>query len=190
MKKSALLAVSALSLGLVGLSTFVPAVKAADAKSQTAVIKVTVNGTLGIGSKPQAQFDANGLDVDLGSLNAYDNTSKVSSAIYATNNSGKSAQINIAGANSGEDKTSMIIAGNGKDKIAAGTSIANGTSAWAYKGGLKKTWTAITAEGDKLAEVPSQTTDTKVEDLTYGVSTSANQPAGTYSATVQYTVTQ
>lgn len=189
MKKSALLAVSALSLGLVGLSTFVPAVKAADAKSQTAVIKVTVNGTLGIGSKPQAQFDANGLDVTLNSLNAYDNTSKVSNAIYATNNSGASAQINIAGANSGEDKTSMI-AKNGTDKIAAGTSIANGTSAWAYKGGLKKDWTAITAKGDKLADVPSQTADTKVEDLTYGVSTSANQPAGTYSATVQYTVTQ
>lgn len=189
MKKSALLAVSALSLGLVGLSTFVPAVNAANAKSQTAVIKVTVDGTLGIGSKPQAQFDENGLDVTLNNLNAYDNTSKVSSSIYATNNSGTSAQINIAGANSGDDKTSMI-AGNGTDKIVAGTSIVNGTSNWAYKGGLKKDWTAITAKGDKLADVPSQTADTKVEDLTYGVSTSATQPAGTYSATVQYTVTQ
>lgn len=184
MKKPALLAVSALSLGLVGLSTFVPAVNAAN--SQTAVIKVTVDGTLGIGSKPQAQFGENDLDVNL-ELKAYDNKSKTSSAIYATNNSGKAAQINIAGANSGDDKTSMIA---GNDKIVAGTSIVNGTSNWAYKGGLKKDWTAITAEGDKLADVPSQTADTKVEDLTYGVSTSAAQPAGTYSATVQYTVTQ
>ena len=52
MKKSALLAVSALSLGVVGLATFTPVVNAVTSGSGTATVTAKVSSNLTIGGKP------------------------------------------------------------------------------------------------------------------------------------------
>ena len=51
MKKSALLAVSALSLGVVGLATFTPVVSAVTSMTGNATVTVNVNSQLAIGGE-------------------------------------------------------------------------------------------------------------------------------------------
>ena len=52
MKKSALLAVSALSLGVVGLATFTPVVSAVTSMTGDATVTVNVSSQLAIGGQP------------------------------------------------------------------------------------------------------------------------------------------
>lgn len=181
MKKSVLLAVSAMSLGLVGAAAFTPVTHAEVSSTQDATISATVNGTLGVGSKDDATFDANGLDVSVGTLNANDMKASDAKNVVVSNNTGTDASLYI------KAKTSTDLTSN-SNTIPASADVKAGTSAWGYKADTASNYSAITTEDVKIGTATSGKI-TKVP-VVFGVSTSSTQAAGYYTGTVTYTVTQ
>ena len=183
MKKSVLLAVSAMSLGLVGAAAFTPATHAEVANSQDATISATVNGTLGVGSNDDATFDAKGLDVSVGALNANDMKASEAKNVVVSNNTGTDAKLYIKI----KDKTSTDLTSE-SNTIPASADVKAGTSAWGYKANGASDYSAVTAANVEIGTATSGKIS-KVP-VVFGVSTSSIQAAGEYTGTVTYTVTQ
>ena len=185
MKKSALLAVSALSLGVVGLATFTPLAYAATT-TQDATITVTVEGQIGIGNEDGTALS----DMDVNyTLSANDVKQDQTRTIKTTNNTGNDLTLTVK---SKADDASLIGANPG-NKIPAGTNIAAGTSAWGIKGGKLSNWTAVpaaSAGGLEIGNDASRVDGVETFEITYGVSTNATQPVDTYKDTITYTVSQ
>lgn len=174
MKKSALLAVSALSLGVVGLATFTPVVNAVES-TKTATITVTVNGTLGI---TEAQ------DVTVAAMNA-DDMKEGSHTVKTTNNTGTNATLTVKDA----DADTNLVGATPSNTIATNATIAKGTSAWGVKGGLQGEYAAMPASNAAGLSLYTGNDTNKETGVTYGVSTSTTQAADTYTDQVQYTFT-
>ena len=184
MKKSALLAVSALSLGVVGLATFTPLTYAAT--TQDATITVTVQGQIGIGNEDGSAL--NGMDVDY-TLSANDVKEDKTRTIKTTNNTQYNLTLSVM--SNGDDAN--LTGENPENKIPAGTNIAAGTSAWGIKGGDLSNWTAVpaaSAGGLEIGNDASRVDGVKTFEITYGVSTNATQPVDTYTDVITYTVSQ
>ena len=181
MKKSALLAVSALSLGVVGLATFTPVVSAAQ-NGATAEITAVVGATFGIGS------DSAGAGVlnDLMTLNAGGHATSAGKTIKVINNTGESASLSIKATTADDVNLSN---GEGNTFI-PGTNVEADNvsqSVWAYKtdaSGLKTNWTNISATDTKILTSTEASNDVTV---TYGAAASETTPAGDYTANVTYT---
>lgn len=184
MKKSALLAVSALSLGVVGLATFTPLTYAATTQDTT--ITVTVEGQVGIGNEDGSALE----DMDVNyTLSANDVKQDQTRTIKTTNNTGNDLTLTVK---SKADDASLTGA-NPENKIPAGTNIVAGTSAWGIKGGDLSNWTAVpaaSAGGLEIGNDASRVNGVETFKITYGVSTDATQPVDTYKGTITYTVSQ
>ena len=137
MKKSALLAVSALSLGVVGLATFTPLTYAAT--TQDVTITVTVEGQIGIGNEDGSALT--GMDVNY-TLSANDVKQDQTRTIKTTNNTNNDLTLTVKS----KEGDASLTGANPENKIPAGTNIAAGTSAWGIKGGNLSNWTAVPAE--------------------------------------------
>ena len=185
MKKSALLAVSALSLGVVGLATFTPLTYAAT--TQDATITVTVQGQIGIGNEDGSAL--NGMDVDY-TLSANDVKEDKTRTIKTTNNTQYNLTLSVM--SNGDDAN--LTGENPENKIPAGTNIKAGTSAWGIKGGNLSGWTAVPASNAGTALEIGNDADrvggVKAFEITYGVSTNATQPVDTYTDTITYSISQ
>ena len=194
MKKSALLAVSALSLGVVGLATFTPVVNAATSITGDATVKVNVNPQLAIGSQPitggQEGQDDNGafdaLSVDFGSVAANAVASEQTKNIAVQNNSGKDGALTI----SATDANLTNVDGEHKIPSTANAPAA-GTSTWGVKsdmtGGTAGAWKAVSSEPVTLG---TDNGEGQVSyGVTYGLSTSETQVSGEYNGSVTYTYT-
>lgn len=182
MKKSALLAVSALSLGVVGLATFTPLTYAAD--TQDATITVTVDGQIGIGNEDGSALS--GMNVEY-ALSANDIGDDRTRTIKTTNNTGQDLTLTVKSKEGDASLTGV----NPTNKIPAGTNIAAGTSAWGIKGGDLVEWTAVPAAnagGLTIGTDENREDGVETFDITYGVSTNATQPVDTYKDTITYTV--
>lgn len=182
MKKSALLAVSALSLGVVGLATFTPVVSAVTS-SGNATITANVQGSLGVGVD-DVTGGAQSLDVTFDTMNANDMKTK-SSTISTTNNTGTAATLTVKDT---DDNASLV---SGDDSIPTGTTIAKGTSNWGISVNNDSTYAAMpisTAAGLPIGSDEAATA--KDFSVTYGVSTNATQAEGIYTDEVTYTFTQ
>ena len=194
MKKSALLAVSALSLGVVGLATFTPVVSAVTSMTGDATVKVNVSSQLAIGGQPitggQTDQDDNGafdaLSVDFGTVDANAVASEQTKNIAIQNNSGKGGALTISAADA--NLTNV----DGVHKIpSTATAPAAGTSTWGVKsdmtGGTAGAWKAVSSSPVTLG------TDTgegqTSYEVIYGLSTSASQVSGKYNGSVTYTYT-
>lgn len=192
MKKSALLAVSALSLGLVGLSTFVPVANAAYSASGDAEVKVVVNEAFGIGTaevKDASAWDAATANVDFGTIGVNAIASEVEKTIYTLNNSGSTATLTLAD----KDGETALVDAKATNKIESGTGVAAGTSAWGVKLPSKSDYSKMPAKGETGLTVgtnDSGNESSKSFTVIYGVSTSATQAAGTYTDTVTYSFTK
>lgn len=192
MKKSALLAVSALSLGLVGLSTFVPVANAAYSASGDAEVKVVVNEAFGIGTaevkdEDASAWEATTANVDFGTIGVNAIASDVEKTIYTLNNSGSPATLTLA------DNDTVTALVDGTKKIETGTGVAAGTSAWGVKLPSKSDYSMMPAKGETGLTVgtnASGSESSKSFTVIYGVSTSATQAAGTYTDTVTYSFTK
>ena len=186
MKKSALLAVSALSLGVVGLATFTPVVNAVDPATSDATISVQVVGTAGIGG---GDTGAESLNVTLDSINAGEMGEKASVAIRTVNNTSGTGTLTLAD----KDADTSLTGQTPTNKIPAGTDVRAGNSAWGVKGeDLGSSYVAMPASTGSALNVGDDTDKVDGEkefNLTYGVSTSDTQAADTYSDTVTYTFT-
>ena len=184
MKKSALLAVSALSLGVVGLATFTPVVSAVE-NSATADITAVVDATFGIGSGSTGAGALN----DSISLDAGGHAASTGKTIQVINNTGESASLSIK-ATTADDVNLSDGEGN---TFTPGTNVETdnvGQSVWAYKtdaNGLKTSWTAISATDTKILTSTEAADDVMV---TYGAAASETTPAGSYMANVTYTFAQ
>ena len=185
MKKSALLAVSALSLGVVGLATFTPVVNAVDPATSDATISVQVVGTAGIGG---GDTGAESLNVTLDSINAGEMGEKASVAIRPVNNASGTGTLTLA-----DKDADTSLKGTGSNTIPTGTDVRAGNSAWGVKGeDLGSSYVAMPASTGSALNVGDDTDKVNGEkefNLTYGVSTSDTQAADTYSDTVTYTFT-
>ena len=181
MKKSALLAVSALSLGVVGLATFTPVVNAVSS-STNANVSVTISGTLGVGNDESGS--AQSLDVAFGSIAAGDPVKTVPSTIKTTNNTGSAATLTVKDA---DTETALVSGGN---KIPAGATIQAGTSAWGISVNNDDTYAAMpSSDGGGLPIGSDGAATSHSFTVKYGLSTSATQAAGTYSDEIVYTFT-
>ena len=188
MKKSALLAVSALSLGLVGLSTFVPVANAAYSTNGDAVVKVVVGEAFGIGTKDASAsaWEATA-NVDFGTIGVNAKANDVAKTIYTLNNSGSSAKLTLA------DKDTDTALVDGTKRIETGTGVDAGTSAWGVKLPSASNYSKMPATGKTALAVGTNDSgdeSSKSFVVTYGVSTSATQAAGTYTDTVTYSFTK
>ena len=194
MKKSALLAVSALSLGVVGLATFTPVVSAVTSMTGDATVTVNVNSKLAIGDETlhpgQTDQDDNGafevLSVDFGSVAANAVASEQTKNIAIQNNSGKGGALTISATDA--NLTNV----DGVHKIpSTATAPAAGTSAWGVKsdmtGGTAGAWKAVSSSPVTLGTDAGEG-QTSYE-VTYGLSTSAAQVSGKYNGSVTYTYT-
>ena len=194
MKKSALLAVSALSLGVVGLATFTPVVSAVTSMTGDATVAVNVDSQLAIGGQPitggQTGQDDNGafeaLSVDFGTVDANQVASEQTKNIAIQNNSGKGGALTISATDAN------LTNADGVHKIPSTASApAAGTSTWGVKsdmtGGTAGAWKAVSSSPVTLG------TDTGEGQtsygVTYGLSTSATQVSGQYNGSVTYTYT-
>ena len=195
MKKSALLAVSALSLGVVGLATFTPVVSAVTSMTGDATVTVNVDSKLAIGDQTltpgQENQEDNGafgkaLNVDFGTVAANAVASEQPKSIAIQNNSGKGGALTISAADA--NLTNV----DGVHKIpSTATAPAAGTSTWGVKsdmtGGTADAWKAVSSSPVTLG------TDTgegqASYEVTYGLSTSADQVSGKYNGNVTYTYT-
>lgn len=184
MKKSALLAVSALSLGVVGLATFTPLTYAAT--TQDATITVTVEGQVGIGNEDGSALS--GMDVNY-TLSANDVKQDQTRTIKTTNNTDNDLTLTVKS----KEGDASLTGANPENKIPTGTNIAAGTSAWGIKGGNLSDWTAVPASnvaGLEIGSDASRVDGIETFEITYGVSTNATQPVDTYKDTITYTVSQ
>ena len=183
MKKSALLAVSALSLGVVGLATFTPVVNAVTSGSGTATVTAKVSSNLTIGGKPiqpnvgDQKFDFSALAVDFGTVDPNDVADEQPKTIAINNNSGH------GGVLTGTDLT-----GSNNDNIPAAADVASGTSGWSVKKTDGGNWLDIS--GGKTANVDSDAgTGPKTYGVTYGLGTDTAQASGAYNGSATYTYT-
>ena len=193
MKKSALLAVSALSLGVVGLATFTPIVNAAT-DSMEANVTVKILGSAGIGDEGGSSA-AGALDVDFGSISAGE-SKIVDKAIRTANNTSNNGTLTVA--NKDAD-TAM----NGQS---AGGSIAASTGTTGALAALTGNQWGINVKNDatSVAEAKFQVvtqnpvtigTDADREDgektfaVKYGVSTEDTLAEDTYTDKITYTFT-
>ena len=185
MKKSALLAVSALSLGVVGLATFTPLTYAAT--TQDATITVTVEGQVGIGNEDGSALS--GMNVDY-TLSANDVKQDQTRTIKTTNNTDNDLTLTVKS----KEGDASLTGANPENKIPAGTNIKAGTSAWGIKGGNLSDWTAVPAYSDakglEIGNDDGRVNGVKTFELTCGVSTNATQPVDTYTDVITYTVSQ
>ena len=194
MKKSALLAVSALSLGVVGLATFTPVVSAVDTTATgTATIAATVQQELAIGGNtitagqdnPVTAFSTFGATFDL-DANDEDLTSQNGKEVSIKNNSGHDGALTVNSQN-----PDMTLAEGGSDTIPANASVGTGTSAWAIKsansGSQATGWTAVASSALTLGTDSGNGLTRYIVD--YAASTDENQVAGSYSTTITYTYT-
>ena len=183
MKKPALLAVSALSLGVVGLATFTPLTYAAT--TQDATITVTVSGQIGIGNEDGSALS--NMNVNY-TLSANDVRQDQTRTIKTTNNTASNLTLTVK---SKEGDASLTGTTNPENKIPAGTNIKAGTSAWGIKGGDLSNWTAVpaaSAGGLEIGNDADRVDGVETFDITYGVSTNATQPVDTYTDVITYTV--
>ena len=184
MKKSALLAVSVLSLGVVGLATFTPLTYAVT--TQDATITVTGEGQIGIGHEDGSALT--GMDVNY-TLSANDVKQDQTRTIKTTNNTQNNLTLSVKSKEGDASLTGV----NPDNKIPTGTNIAAGTSAWGIKGGDLSNWTAVpaaSAGGLEIGNDASRVDGVETFEITYGVSTSATQPVDTYTDVITYTVSQ
>lgn len=186
MKKSALLAVSALSLGVVGLATFTPLAYAATT-TQDATITVKVEGQIGIGNEDGTALGDMNVNY---TLSANDIKDDQTHTIKTTNNTDKNLTLTVKS----KEGDASLTGANPENKIPAGTNIKAGTSAWGIKGGNLSDWTAVPASNAGTALEIGNDADrvggVKAFEITYGVSTNATQPVDTYTDTITYTVTK
>lgn len=194
MKKSALLAVSALSLGVVGLATFTPVVSAVTSMTGDATVTVNVNSQLAIGDETlhpgQTDQDDNGafeaLSVDFGSVAANAVASEQTKNIAIQNNSGKGGALTISATDA--NLTNV----DGVHKIpSTATAPAAGTSTWGVKsdmtGGTAGAWKAVSSSPVTLGTDKGEGQTSYA--VTYGLSTSDRQVSGKYNGSVTYTYT-
>ena len=194
MKKSALLAVSALSLGVVGLATFTPVVSAVTSMTGDATVTVNVSSQLAIGGETlhpgQEDQDDNGafsaLSVDFGTVDANQVATEQTKNIPVQNNSGKGGALTISAADAN------LTNADGVHKIpSTATAPAAGTATWGVKsdmtGGTAGAWKAVSSSPVTLGTDAGE--GQTPYSVTYGLSTSATQVSGKYNGSVTYTYT-
>ena len=189
MKKSALLAVSALSLGVVGLATFTPVVNAVDSMTGDATVTVTVDEAISIGGNenfdPEGGPDQDDNDAFANAFNAQisvkggEFAQSEQKQIVINNNSGRGGTLTIKATD-----TNLNAVGHSGAPIPAGTTTDGSASSWSYKVN-DGAWTAVTTAGANVGT--DNGTETSTFKVTYGASASKTQAAGQYQGTVTYT---
>ena len=181
MKKSALLAVSALSLGVVGLATFTPVVNAVDSASTTATVIANVTSTLAIGNT-EGNFGNNALNVTI-DLKSNDRQEK-SVTVRTLNNTGKDGTLALKAT----DNANLVGKGtaSGSTINASPDEPTAGTAGWGFKGAdstyhQPSTSNTTVSNGDLQGD--QETT------VTFIAATDSAQMQGTYSTGVTYTMT-
>ena len=185
MKKSALLAVSALSLGVVGLATFTPVVNAVTSTTGDASVTVHVQEALAIGDipitpgTPDQSVDMSSMNVDFGDVKAGDAVKKVTKSVAINNNSGHAGILTIKAADTN-------LSGGAGKSIPAGT-VTGPASSWGYNVDGGDTFKAVTTDPAELGQ--DSGTEQKTYSVTFGLITSETQAAGDYNGTVTYNYT-
>ncbi len=124
--------------------------------------------------------------------------------VYTNSKSGYTVTLQDA-----DDDASLVSTTDTNDTIPTGTTIAAGTSGWAFKGGKsssvsndvytftdRSAWTAIPDTTETEVVVYGSNSDTYADEthgdqfiINYGVSTSSDQATGLYTDTIVYTAT-
>ena len=187
MKKSALLAVSALSLGVVGLATFTPMVNAASTTfTGNATVTVKVDSTIGMGGidpddvipGQDNPVDMSAYNINFGTVKAGADIVEDSADIAMQNNTGKAGTLTLKAANT------SLTGVTPTNTIAAGVP-AKGKSAWGYK--TDGAYQAVSTTGAQIAN--DSGTGPSHKNVTFGLSTADTQAADTYKGTVTYVYT-
>lgn len=188
MKKIAalpLLGVSALSLGLVGLSVTTPVVRADTQNTLDSVFTVTVGTTAGLDTGDRiptgATQNIKSVSLALKPLQ----TDEVTAGGYVLNNTANNGNLTVAG------KTDDVDLANGDNKIAAQDGQPSTSKAtWAIKIGGTTEYKAVPGKsGTALNVLQNQAPGETPFLVTYAASAAGNTQPGAYANTIQYTYT-
>lgn len=171
-----LLGASALSLAIVGVACLTPRANADTTQSVTAQFSVTVPYAVGITvTQPTA---ITGLKAS--------SVGTTTSSISTTNNTGKTGTVTVKDA----DTNTNLATSDGSYTIPTSSKVAAGTSSWGISTDSGSTYKAMPASNGTAATVGNDgAATTGSYTVTYGVGVSSVQRAGTYSDTIQFTMT-
>lgn len=182
------LGVSALSLGLVGLSVATPVVNAAVNKTQDSKFNVTVNSNVGVDpTKPGDVTSGIGnVNLTLDPMQA----DTVKAGFYVINNSANGVNVTV------KDKDANTSLANGDNNaIAAKAGYPDGnTATWAVRFATSATpaanaqWQAMPANNGTALNVASGVKGHAAIYVDYAASAAATTAPATYTDTVTYTV--
>ena len=195
MKKSALLAVSALSLGVVGLATFTPVVSAVAQTTATgdATVTATVNSTLGIGTGEVEEGQSNTVnmhayDITFGAVDAGEKATDVSKTITMQNNTGRNGNLTVKSSTDDTEGGFGVLRSGANTITSSATAPAAGASTWGYYlDDASTTWKAVTEDGDSIHT--DNGTGPSEQKITFGMSADNTQASGTYTGDITYTYT-
>ena len=195
MKKSALLAVSALSLGVVGLATFTPVVSAVAQTTATgdATVTATVNSTLGIGTGDVNEgqsntVDMHAYDITFGAVDAGEKATEVSRTITMQNNTGRDGNLTVKSSTDDTEGGFGVLRSGANTITSSATAPVAGTSTWGYYlDEASTTWKAVTETGESIHTDAG--TGPSEQKITFGMSASNTQASGTYTGDITYTYT-
>lgn len=195
MKKSALLAVSALSLGVVGLATFTPVVSAVAQTTATgdATVTATVNSTLGIGTGEVTEgqgntVDMHAYDITFGAVDAGEKATEVTKTITMQNNTGRDGNLTVKSSTDDTEGGFGVLRSGANTITSSATAPVAGTSTWGYYLDEASTaWKAVTEAGDSIHTDAG--TGPSEQKITFGMSASNTQASGTYTGDITYTYT-
>lgn len=181
MAAAALSVVAGLGVAALPLSSY-----AADLNTASENIDVIVN----IDNTISMAVDTNAVEMNLVPGGAAVTDKTVTATVTTNNATGYELYIRDS-----DDNTALVSAeGN---TIAAGTTLSGNTSAWAYQGGDKTSWTPITTDNVKIKSVTNPTGTDNAGQLnqaaaretviTFGAYAESNQQSGTYKGGVTLT---
>ncbi len=159
-----------------------------------AEVQVKVGGAISIATKvgTEGTADATAKTIDLGDLMPggkveADASKTLTVEVSSNDNKDASYGLYINGKNG---VTDMIGQTNPTNKIATGTTIANGTSAWGYKLDAGTDYKAVPANATKVVDTTALNDANSHKDshtFAFGVSASTDQAPDTYTSTVVFT---
>ena len=195
MKKSALLAVSALSLGVVGLATFTPVVSAVAQTTATgdATVTATVNSTLGIGTGEVEEGQSNTVDmqaydITFGAVDAGEKATDISKTITMQNNTGRNGNLTVKSSTKDTEGGFGVLRSGANTIASSAKAPVAGTSTWGYYlDDASTTWKAVTEDGDSIHT--DNGTGPSEQKITFGMSAGNTQASGTYIGDITYTYT-
>jgi len=168
-------------LGAAALPMSSYAVTTATTDSADVTIRATINSAISLALDQT--------EVDLGTIivNGAPATGSVKATVTTTSSNGYNLTIMGKGGDTDMHTVDATGAQDGKGTISTGTTLSGSTSAWAFRGGNKTTWTQIPTTATEIKRTTGTLAGPEETEITFGVYAGGTQVDGVYEGNVTLT---